>query len=59
MGRFGNFSDNFYKFIRENIGISHLNELGETKSSFKDRLAKIEQMLERAEYEDDKLSANE
>lgn len=45
MGRFGSFSENFYKFIRENIGISHLNELGDTKCSFKDRLAKVELML--------------
>ena len=50
MGRFGSFSDNFYKFVRENIGISHLTELDDTKSSFKDRLAKVELMLQRAEF---------
>jgi Leucine-rich repeat (LRR) protein len=26
MGRFGSFSDNFYQFIKENIGITKVHE---------------------------------
>lgn len=57
-GRFGSFSENFYQFIRENIGITHLQEMSQAKS-FEERLAKVDLMLQRAEFEDDKLSANE
>jgi len=57
-GRFGTFSDNFYQFIREKIGITYLQE-GSQKMSFEDRLAKIDLMLSRAEFEDDKLDVNE
>ena len=59
MGRFGTFSDNFYQFIKERIGITHLYEINNTKVSFEERLEKIALMLERAEFDDDKLSANE
>lgn len=59
MGRFGSFSDNFYQFIKERIGITHLYEINDAKISFEERLEKIALMLERAEFDDDKLSANE
>ena len=57
-GRFGSFSDNFYRFIREEIGITHLQELP-AKPSFEERLEKVELMIERAEFDDDKLQQDE
>lgn len=58
-GRFGCFTDNFYQFIREQIGIGHLYDLRNSTKTFEERLAKVELMLQRAEYDDDKLQANE
>jgi Leucine-rich repeat (LRR) protein len=60
-GRFGCFSENFYTFITEKIGITHIQKLDSSKPgpSFADRMAKVEKMIERAEFEDDKLSPSE
>lgn len=58
MGRFGSFSDNFFQFVRENIGITNIHEAS-SKHSFEDQLAKVELMIERAEFDDDKLNASE
>lgn len=65
LNRYTTFSDNFNLFIREQIGITHLYDIGDPTAkgyvgpSFEDRLAKINLMIERAEFEDDKLSPNE
>ena len=51
--------------MREQIGITHLYDIGDptakgyTGPSFEDRLERINLMIERAEFEDDKLSPNE
>ena len=58
MGRFGSFSDNFFLFIKENIGITNIREVS-TKHSFEDQLANVKLMIDRAEFDDDKLDANQ
>ncbi len=58
MGRFGSFSDNFFRFINENIGITKIHEAN-FKHSFEDQLEKVELMIERAEFDDDKLNADQ
>ena len=58
MGRFGSFSDNFFRFINENIGITKIHEAN-LKHSFEHQLEKVELMIERAEFDDDKLNADQ
>lgn len=59
-GRFGTFSDNFFTFIREAVGITHLYNIdSKLGPSFEDRLKKVELMLERAEFDDEKLDSGE
>ena len=58
-GRFGCFSDNFYQFMKEKLGILHLYDLSSSKKTFEERMDKVELMLQRAEFDDDKLDANE
>ncbi len=49
----------FFKFIREDVGIIHIypeqKSYLKKKPTFEERQAKIEQMLEKVEFEDDKL----
>jgi len=45
-GRFGTFSDNFFTFIRQAVGITHLYNIdSKLGPSFEDRLKKVELML--------------
>ena len=65
LNRYTTFSDNFHLFLREQIGIAHIYDIGDPNAkgysgpSFEDRLERINLMIERAEFEDDKLSSNE
>jgi hypothetical protein len=65
INRYTTFTDNFNLFIREQVGIAHVYEIsdpsqkGSAGPSFEDRLAKVQLMLERAEFDDDKLNPNE
>jgi len=56
----GSFSEIFWKFIKEDISIFHIypeqKSYLKKKPTFEERQAKIDKMLEKVEYDDDKLS---
>ena len=63
LGRYGAFGDNFWRFIKEEVGITHINKEKQSylkkQITYEERIAKINAMLERAEFDDDKLSPSD
>ena len=61
--RFVSFSDVFWKFVKTEVGITHIQK--EKKSyikkqvSFEERQAKIDILLSRANFDDDKLNPSD
>eukprot|EP00347_Sterkiella_histriomuscorum_P007790 403347554 len=59
----GGFSTAFWRFIKEEIGVQHIypdqKSYVKKKPTFEERQAKIEQMLEKVEFNDEKLSNHE
>lgn len=58
----GDFSNSFWRFVKEDIGI--YNVLPEPKkkqgvATFEERQAKIDQLLEKVEFNDEKLTPSE
>ena len=57
------FSDVFWKFIKKEVGITHIYEEKHSylkkQVSFEERKKKIEILLQRADFEDDKLNPSE
>ena len=56
----GSFSQNFWRFIKEEVNIIHIypeqHSYLKKKPTFEERQSKIEKMLEKVEYDDDKMS---
>ena len=54
------FSDAFWRFIKEEVGIHHIypeqKSYVKKKLSYEERQVKINKMLDKVDYEDDKLS---
>lgn len=59
----GQFSNAFWRFIKEDIGVHHIypdqHSYVKKKLTFEERHAKIEKMLEKVEYNDEKLTPHE
>ena len=55
----GDFSNSFWRFIKEDIGIHTIYPDPKKRLSNEERQAKVEKMLEKVEFDDDKLTANE
>ena len=55
----GDFSNSFWRFIKEEIGIHNVYPATKKKISFEERQAKVDAMLEKVEFEDDKLTPGE
>lgn len=55
----GEFSNSFWRFIREDIGIHTIYPDPKKRLTFEERQAKINGFLEKVDFEDDKLTANE
>ena len=55
----GDFSNSFWRFIREDIGIHIIYPEGKKKQSFEERQKKVEQLLEKVDFNDDKLTPGE
>jgi predicted nucleic acid-binding protein len=55
----GDFSNSFWRFIKEEIGIHNVYPETKKKISFEERQAKVDAMLEKVEFEDDKLTPAE
>ena len=61
--RFVSFEEVFWKFIRTEVGITHIYEEKQSylkkQVSFAERQKKIETLLARADFEDDKLNPSD
>jgi len=55
----GDFSRSFWRFIKEDIGIHNVYPEGKRKISLKERQAKVDQLLEKVDFNDDKLTPGE
>ena len=55
----GDFSNSFWRFIKEEIGINHIYPDPKKKQSFEERQKKVDIMLEKVDFEDDKLTPGE
>ena len=55
----GEFSNSFWRFVKEDIGIHHIYPDTKKKMSYEERQAKINQMLEKVDFNDEKLTPNE
>ena len=55
----GDFSNSFWRFVKEEIGIMNVYPESKKKISFEERQAKVDAMLEKVEFEDDKLTPGE
>jgi hypothetical protein len=55
----GDFSNSFWRFIKEEIGIHNIYPDPKKKMTFEERQAKIDVMLEKVDFDDDKLTAGE
>ena len=55
----GDFSNSFWRFIKEDIGIHTIYPAPKKAISFEDRQAKLAVMLEKVDFADDKLTPNE
>eukprot|EP00349_Pseudokeronopsis_sp_Brazil_P003516 CAMPEP_0202972008 /NCGR_PEP_ID=MMETSP1396-20130829/32529_1 /ASSEMBLY_ACC=CAM_ASM_000872 /TAXON_ID= /ORGANISM="Pseudokeronopsis sp., Strain Brazil" /LENGTH=158 /DNA_ID=CAMNT_0049701977 /DNA_START=60 /DNA_END=536 /DNA_ORIENTATION=+ len=57
------FADAFWKFIKEEVGVSYIypeqKSYLKKKLSFEERQARIDKMIDKVEFEDDKLSQSE
>ena len=62
-GRSGEFSESFWRFIQEVVGIKYIykqqNSYLKKPIPFEERKRRIEELLERADYDDDKLSPSD
>ena len=61
--RFVSFDEVFWKFIRTEVGITHIYEEKQSylkkQVSFEERRKKIEMLLARADFDDDKLNPSD
>lgn len=55
----GDFSNSFWRFVREEIGIHIIYPEGKKKQSFEERQAKVDVLLEKVDFNDDKLTPGE
>jgi hypothetical protein len=55
----GDFANSFWRFVKEDIGIHLIYPEGKKKQSFKERQAKVEILLEKVDFNDDKLTPGE
>ena len=55
----GDFANSFWRFVKEDIGIHIIYPEGKKKQSFKERQAKVEILLEKVDFNDDKLTPGE
>jgi hypothetical protein len=57
------FSDTFWRFVQEDVGVSHIypTKASRVKKalSFNEKWAKVDALLSRADFEDDKLSPSD
>jgi hypothetical protein len=62
-GRSDEFSESFWRFIREVVGIKyiykHQSSYLKKPVPFEERKRKIDELLERADFDDDKLSPSD
>jgi hypothetical protein len=63
LGSYANFSDVFWRFIKEEVGITHIYEEKQSylkkQVSFAERKQRVDLLLTRADFEDDKLSPSD
>ena len=61
--RFVPFNEVFWKFVRTEVGITHIYEEKQSylkkQVSFEERQKKIEMLLQRADFDDDKLNPSD
>lgn len=61
--RFAAFHDVFWKFIKTEVGITHIYQEKQSylkkKVSFEERRKKIDLLLQRADFDDDKLNPSD
>ena len=55
----GDFNRSFWRFIKEDIGIHNVYPEGKKKITFKERQAKVDGLLEKVDFNDDKLTPGE
>lgn len=55
----GDFSKSFWRFVKEDIGVAQLYPDTKKKTSFIEKQAKIDKMLEKVEFNDEKLTPGE
>jgi hypothetical protein len=57
------FTDTFWRFVKEDVGVTHIYPLKASylkkKQSFADRWGKVDALLARADFDDDKLSPSD
>ena len=63
MGRYGSFEETFWRFIKTEVGITHIYEEKQSylkkQVSFEERQRKVENLVERADFDDDKLNPSD
>ena len=55
----GDFIKSFWRFVKEDIGVHNLYPEGKKKTSFSEKQDKIDKMLEKVEFNDEKLTPGE
>ena len=63
LGRYGSFAETFWRFIKTEVGITHIYEEKHSylkkQVSFEERQKRVEDLVARADFDDDKLNPSD
>ena len=63
LGSYGCFSETFWRFIKTEVGITHIYEEKHSylkkQVSFEERQKRVEDLVQRADFDDDKLNPSD